>query len=88
MSREREREREHDHEARRIGSDTNSDDPRMLMSRIFIGNLPTDRVGRMEIEDKYKKYGKIIGEQALILHSYTELSIMATLDIGSHSNCP
>lgn len=40
---------------------TNSDDPILLESRLFIGNLPTDQVGKREVEEKFCKYGKILG---------------------------
>jgi len=40
---------------------TNSDDPALLESRLFIGNLPTDQVGKREVEEKFCKYGKILG---------------------------
>ena len=45
-----------------VSAHTNSDNPRLLMSRVFIGNLPTDRIQRMDVEDIFMKYGKIIGK--------------------------
>ena len=44
-----------------VTNHTNSEDPKMLNSRVFIGNLPTDKVGREDLENIYKKYGKILG---------------------------
>jgi len=44
-----------------FSSITNSDDPALLESRLFIGNLPTDQVGKREVEEKFCKYGKILG---------------------------
>jgi len=44
-----------------FSSITNSDDPQLLESRLFIGNLPTDQVGKREVEEKFCKYGKILG---------------------------
>ena len=47
---------------------TNSDDPELLRSRVFLGNLPTDKLEREEISDTFSKYGKILG-RLLILHA-------------------
>ena len=41
---------------------TNSDNPKLLNSRVFIGNLPTDRVTRDDLEEIFGKYGKIAGK--------------------------
>lgn len=40
-------------------SRTDSDDPKDLDRRIFVGNLPTDTMSREEMEDLFSKYGKI-----------------------------
>lgn len=44
-----------------ISTRTNSEDPKMLNARVFIGNLPTDKVTQQDIDDMYKKYGRILG---------------------------
>ena len=41
---------------------TSSSDPKLLMSRVFIGKLPTDRVCRGDLEGMFSKYGKILGK--------------------------
>lgn len=46
---------------RRTTNDTNSNDPKDLVSRIFIGNLPTDQLTRDDLEDIFKKYGYVRG---------------------------
>ncbi|XP_056406357.1 nuclear receptor coactivator 5 [Hyla sarda] len=38
---------------------TDSDDPKDLDRRIFVGNLPTDSMNREEMEIMFSKYGKI-----------------------------
>ncbi|ESN94806.1 hypothetical protein HELRODRAFT_193795 [Helobdella robusta] len=48
---------------------TNSKDPKMIASRIYIGNMPTDgSVTKEDVENIFKKYGKIIG--LLLMPSY------------------
>lgn len=42
------------------GRNTSSSDPKMIRSRIFVGNL-TDQVTRQDIEKAFKKYGTILG---------------------------
>ncbi|CAD5124301.1 DgyrCDS12590 [Dimorphilus gyrociliatus] len=46
---------------RRTTNDTNSNDPKDLVSRIFIGNLATDQLTRDDLEDIFKKYGYVRG---------------------------
>ncbi|XP_066289905.1 nuclear receptor coactivator 5-like isoform X7 [Branchiostoma lanceolatum] len=58
--REDSKERDRDDRDRRrplVSSDTN--DPRSINARVFIGNLPTDRMTRQELEDQFSKYGRI-----------------------------
>jgi len=45
---------------------TNSTDPKMIASRLFIGNLPYE-ITKDDIRAIYSKYGKIIGKQFLII---------------------
>lgn len=40
---------------------TNSDDPKMLDSRVFIGNMPSDKVTRLDMEKLFEPYGKLLG---------------------------
>jgi hypothetical protein len=40
---------------------TNSRDPKMVASRIFIGNLPMSDVSKEDLEAIYGRYGKILG---------------------------
>ena len=44
-----------------IGSNTSSNDPKMLDSRVFIGNLPSDKVTRKIVEDMFSEFGKVLG---------------------------
>ena len=55
------RDREQDRSRPYISNHTNSSDPKLLMSRVFIGNLPTERVSRDDLEEMFSKYGKILG---------------------------
>ena len=43
------------------GRNTSSNDPKMLDSRVFIGNLPSDKVGRQDIEKLFNAFGKVLG---------------------------
>lgn len=45
----------------REGRNTNSSDPKMLNARVFIGNLPSEKVTRLEIENLFSPYGKMLG---------------------------
>ncbi|KAL0191758.1 hypothetical protein M9458_014456, partial [Cirrhinus mrigala] len=38
---------------------TNSNDPRDLERRIFVGNLPTAHMAKKDMEDLFRPYGKI-----------------------------
>lgn len=49
---------------------TNSTDPKMVASRLFIGNLPYD-ITKDDIRGIYSRYGKIIGKN---ISCYTLLS--------------
>lgn len=40
---------------------TNSNDPRDLERRIFVGNLPTAHMAKKDMEDLFRPYGKIQG---------------------------
>ena len=44
-----------------VGSETNSNDPKMLNARVFIGNLPAEKVSRREVETMFAVYGTILG---------------------------
>lgn len=41
---------------------TKSKDPKLVASRVFIGNLPSERTSREELEEKFKQYGNILGK--------------------------
>uniref|UniRef100_A0A914X6Q2 RRM domain-containing protein n=1 Tax=Plectus sambesii TaxID=2011161 RepID=A0A914X6Q2_9BILA len=43
------------------GDLTKSNDPRLVASRIFIGNLPTDRCTKDDIQDYFGQHGEILG---------------------------
>lgn len=45
----------------REGRNTSSKDPKMLNSRVFIGNLASDKVGRQDIENLFATFGKVLG---------------------------
>jgi radial spoke head protein 4A len=40
---------------------TNSADPKLLYSRVFIGNLASDKLEREDLEKMFSKYGRILG---------------------------
>ena len=41
---------------------TNQQDPELQKARVFIGNLPYDKVTKGELEDMFDKYGKLLGK--------------------------
>ena len=43
------------------GSETNKNDPRSLRCRVFIGNLPTDKMSRQDVEKIFMRHGKVTG---------------------------
>ena len=45
----------------REGRNTSSTDPKMMNSRVFIGNLPAEKVSRQDVEKLFRPYGKILG---------------------------
>ena len=47
--------------AGKISSDTSSNDPKMLNSRVFIGNLPSEKVTRREVEAMFAVHGTVLG---------------------------
>ncbi|XP_060079905.1 nuclear receptor coactivator 5-like isoform X2 [Ylistrum balloti] len=42
-------------------NETNVNDPDLMKSRVFIGNLPYDKITKAEMEEIFSKYGKILG---------------------------
>lgn len=45
----------------REGRNTSSSDPKMMNSRVFIGNLAAEKVSRQAVEKMFGAYGKILG---------------------------
>ena len=45
----------------REGRNTSSMDPKMMNSRVFIGNLAADRVKRQDVVKLFEPYGKVLG---------------------------
>ncbi len=45
----------------REGRNTSSNDPQMLDSRVFIGNLPSEKITRVEVEKLFSDYGNVLG---------------------------
>ena len=43
------------------GNETNKNDPRSLRCRVFIGNLPTDKMSRQDVEKIFMRHGKVTG---------------------------
>lgn len=48
---------------------TRSNDPRLLASRLFLGNLPTDKCTKQDIYEHFCRYGNILGLFSYILSS-------------------
>ena len=44
-----------------VNNRTDSEDPKLLNARVFIGNLATDKTSRMELEEMFSKYGTVLG---------------------------
>lgn len=45
----------------REGRNTSSNDPKLMSSRVFLGNFPADRMSRQEVEDLFSVFGKVLG---------------------------
>ena len=45
----------------RISTDTSSKDPKLLNSRVFIGNLPSEKVTRRELKAMFAVHGNVLG---------------------------
>lgn len=45
----------------REGRNTSSSDPVLLNSRVFIGNLPSEKISRQEVEELFLKFGNVLG---------------------------
>ena len=45
----------------REGRNTSSTDPKMMNSRVFIGNLAADRVTRQDVVKLFEPHGKVLG---------------------------
>ncbi len=40
----------------------NMKDPSTASSRIFVGSIPHDNIGRQDIEDAFSRFGKVTGK--------------------------
>ncbi|KAI0219919.1 hypothetical protein LSAT2_028552 [Lamellibrachia satsuma] len=65
------RDRERDRSKSDISNHTNSSDPNLLMSRVFVANLPTERVSRDDLEEMFGKCGKILNNSIGLCYNYT-----------------
>lgn len=45
----------------RISRNTNSNDPKMMSARVFIGNLAADKLSRQDIMKMFEPHGKVLG---------------------------
>jgi len=45
----------------KVSSFTNSNDPKYLKSRVFVGHLPTDYLTREELTERFAAYGSVVG---------------------------
>jgi heterogeneous nuclear ribonucleoprotein C1/C2 len=45
----------------KISNITNSADPTLVLARLFVGNLNTFVITKEDVENIFKRYGKIIG---------------------------
>jgi RNA recognition motif-containing protein len=51
----------------KVGNQTSSQDPHAVNSRIFVGNLNTFQVNKIDVEKVFQRYGRIVGEFLLLL---------------------
>ena len=47
----------------KVGNQTSSQDPHAVNSRIFVGNLNTFQVNKIDVEKVFQRYGRIVGKQ-------------------------
>ena len=50
----------------KFSGDTNSKDPVLVRSRVFVGNLATDKVRQGDLRDIFQKYGTVLGKYVRI----------------------
>jgi len=58
---------------------TNSSDPKMIASRLFIGSLPFD-ISKDDLRAIYSRYGKIIGKNTLLLVAIASYFLCSVFD--------
>lgn len=46
----------------KVGNQTSSQDPHAVNSRIFVGNLNTFQVNKIDVEKVFQRYGRIVGK--------------------------
>lgn len=46
----------------KVGNQTSSQDPHAVNSRVFVGNLNTFQVSKVDVEKVFQRYGRIVGE--------------------------
>ena len=49
----------------KVGNQTSSQDPHAVNSRIFVGNLNTFQVNKIDVEKVFQRYGRIVGKNLL-----------------------
>ncbi len=47
----------------KVGNQTSSQDPQAVNSRVFVGNLNTFQVNKVDVEKTFQRYGRIVGER-------------------------
>eukprot|EP00094_Tigriopus_californicus_P008171 TCALIF_07867-PA protein Name:"Similar to HNRNPCL1 Heterogeneous nuclear ribonucleoprotein C-like 1 (Homo sapiens)" AED:0.50 eAED:0.50 QI:232/1/0.5/1/1/1/2/0/94 len=45
----------------KVGNQTSSQDPHAINSRVFVGNLNTFQVNKIDVEKVFQRYGRIVG---------------------------
>ncbi len=51
----------------KVGNQTSSQDPHAVNSRIFVGNLNTFQVNKIDVEKVFQRYGRIVGESSTLI---------------------
>lgn len=57
----------------KVGNQTSSQDPQAVNSRIFVGNLNTFQVNKIDVEKVFQRYGRIVGKIFIIIKGFQRL---------------
>ena len=70
----------------KVGNQTSSQDPHAVNSRVFVGNLNTFQVNKIDVEKVFQRYGRIVGKEGLRT-GLQEVMDASTVDFTQKWDC-